>query len=446
MIETIDETDLKKRWDEYLSSIPSAMQEMWSFIHYNKFTNEEVVRLNRKIRFLNDDIETERKLNKRLKRERDALKDKYQDQVDTKNVGNRRKRKANTMSASDASWFRREKKRPTKYTSLCESEQIVEIQNCFKNLTSIEDIINLKTYPHRFDFINTQTKFKTLYKIIPSLERLNAIIGMKDVKEEVFRMICYFLHGLQNTEELNHIVITGSPGVGKTTLAKLLGNIYLKLGFLKNNVFLSARRSDLIGKYCGHTAKQTQEMIDKAKGGVLFIDEVYSLGNPEKKDSFTKECIDTINQSLTEEGGSFLCIIAGYEKEVDECFFAYNKGLERRFPIRFNIKSYDATEMFAILTKIAKEDGYVVDPKLQVADIEKDLSVFKFFGADMRSLLQQAKMLYSIRLMKESTDLRQVDRKMVITCEDFKKAIENMKSKRCVENKDDNNALFYMYT
>ena len=151
-------------------------------------------------------------------------------------------------------------------------------------------------------------------------------------------MISYFIHGLSGKGELNHCVITGPPGVGKTTLAALLGDIYLRLGFLKNNNFVVARRSELIGKYCGHTAVQTQEKINEAEGGVLFIDEVYSLGNKKKSDSFTKECIDTINQNLTEKGDKFLCIVAGYEKDVEECFFAYNRGLERRFPIRFKYR------------------------------------------------------------------------------------------------------------
>ena len=166
--------------------------------------------------------------------------------------------------------------------------------------------------------------------MIPCLERLNNVIGMKKVKENVFQMICYFLHGLNGTGELNHCVITGPPGVGgKTTLASLLGDIYLRLGFLKNNNFVVARRSELIGKYCGHTAVQTQNKINEAEGGVLFIDEVYSLGNVRKSDAFTKECIDTINQNLTEKGDKFLCIIAGYKKDVEECFFAYNRGLEK---------------------------------------------------------------------------------------------------------------------
>jgi len=98
-------------------------------------------------------------------------------------------------------------------------------------------------------------------------------------------------------------------------------------------------------------------MIDAAKGGVLFIDEVYSLGNAEKRDSFSKECIDTINENLTTKKTDFICIIAGYKEDIKDCFFAYNAGLERRFPIRFHIDEYNASELFSIFKK--KVDGRV---------------------------------------------------------------------------------------
>ena len=97
-----------------------------------------------------------------------------------------------------------------------------------------------------------------------------------------------------------------------------------------------------------NTAAKTQKVINSANGGVLFIDEVYSLGNSEKRDSFAKECIDTINQNLTENKGKFLCIVAGYKEDIDSCFFSYNQGLERRFPIKYQLDGYDAIELYDI--------------------------------------------------------------------------------------------------
>lgn len=177
---------------------------------------------------------------------------------------------------------------------------------------------------------------------------------MKNVKKKLFQTISYFFHGCNEKEEINHVIIKGPPSVGKTTIAKLLGLFYLSIGFLKSTNFIHAKRSDLIGEYCGHTAIKTQK-IDEEDGGVLFIDEIYALGNKEQKDVFTKECIDTINQNLTEKKGNMLCIIAGYEKEIDECFFSYNPGLKRRFPIEFNITEYSAKELFQIFMKMSND-------------------------------------------------------------------------------------------
>ena len=110
-------------------------------------------------------------------------------------------------------------------------------------------------------------------------------------------------------------MICGPPGVGKTTIAQIIGKIYLELDFLENDKFKVASRSDLIAKYLGQTAIKTQEVIDSVVGGVLFIDEVYSLGNEEKRDSFAKECIDTINLNMTRKE-PWLLIVGGYKEDI----------------------------------------------------------------------------------------------------------------------------------
>jgi SpoVK/Ycf46/Vps4 family AAA+-type ATPase len=120
---------------------------------------------------------------------------------------------------------------------------------------------------------------------------------------------------------LLHTVIEGEPGTGKTELAEKIGKVYLKLGILKNDIFKKVKRSDLIAGYLGQTAIKTARLIEECKGGVLFIDEAYSLGNAEGKDgrdSFSKECIDVLNQSLTENKNNFVCIIAGYKEDLEK--------------------------------------------------------------------------------------------------------------------------------
>ena len=277
-----------KNWEKYSEDFDNKINEMWNFVMYNDFSNNEIKRLHREVKFLSDDLKSEKRKVEELEFDLKFIQDK------NKRFKTSKKTIIKIKKNNDKKWFNDEKKKkPKTYVGLDKKSKDEYLKKVFGKLENINDIINLKNEIHRFDYFK-HDKFKRLYQLIPCLERLNNVIGMKKVKENVFQMICYFLHGLNGTGELNHCVITGPPGVGKTTLASLLGDIYLRLGFLKNNNFVVARRSELIGKYCGHTAVQTQNKINEAEGGVLFIDEVYSLGNVRKSDAFTKECIDTI--------------------------------------------------------------------------------------------------------------------------------------------------------
>jgi SpoVK/Ycf46/Vps4 family AAA+-type ATPase len=417
------EIETVKNWETYSEQFDDKINEMWNFVMYSDFSNNEIKRLHREVKFLNDDLKSEKRKIEDLEFDLSYVKDK------NKRIKTSKKTIIKIKKDKDKKWFNDEKKKkPKTYVGLDKKSKDDYLKTIFAKLESINDIINLKNEIHRFDYFKYD-KFKKLYQLIPCLERLNSVIGMKKVKDNVFQMICYFLHGLNGSGELNHCVITGPPGVGKTTLASLLGDIYLRLGFLKNNKFVIARRSELIGKYCGHTAVQTQNKIDEAEGGVLFIDEVYSLGNVRKSDSFTKECIDTINQNLTENGDKFLCIIAGYKKDVDECFFAYNRGLERRFPLRFNIEKYDHKELHEIFMKFVNEENWNLERRaFNPEDLKDNMELFKFYGGDMKTLFQSAKKFYSLRLMKESIDGKDINR--LIKREDIKNAINSFKENR----------------
>lgn len=219
------------------------------------------------------------------------------------------------------------------------------------------------------------------------LQDINNMIGMNELKEAFLRLA----KSLAKTDKQTftgymNIVISGPPGHGKTEIAKLLGKAFLKSGFLENDTFISAKRSDLIGKYCGHTANATTKMFDKANGGVLFIDEVYSLGNKSKNDVFTGECIDTINL-LTGERKNTLCIVAGYEHEIQERFFSYNDGLTRRFPWRFNITAYSEQNLVDIFFKMLKDNKLIPTDSgiFTVADINKEY--FSNAGGDIANLI-----------------------------------------------------------
>ncbi len=241
-------------------------------------------------------------------------------------------------------------------------------------------------------------QYKVLEKLKMCIAEIRAIenmIGMDNIKKEFACVVKYLSTYEPGTKEpLMHMGIYGPPGHGKTQIARLIGKAFAKSGLLTNpDVFVLASRADLIGAYCGHTAKNTTKKFDEARGGVIFIDEIYSLGNPEKKDAFTKECIDTINQLLSERTDT-LCIIAGYEEDAEQSFFSYNKGLARRFPFNFVIKPYTEEDLAKIFTKLAEDDGWKVEKGAILPSDLKDKRWFDNAGGDMENLLVKTVMAH----------------------------------------------------
>ena len=156
---------------------------------------------------------------------------------------------------------------------------------------------------------------------------------------------------------------------------------------------IEVTRKDLISGYLGRTAKKTSKIFKKAKNGVLFIDEAYSLGNTGNEDSYSKECIDIINKNLS-ENKDIVVIIAGYKKEIDECFFRINPGLQRRFPFNYEINGYSGEELFNILEYKIKNDKWILDQK-DYDKIKKYIisnhKKYKNYAGDMETLMIKAK-------------------------------------------------------
>jgi len=339
-----------------------------------------------------------------------------------------RKRKLNTPNIVQPNKLK--KRRKSKY-SLSEEE----INRVFMNINNIDDIIELEKHGNK---IYHNPKIIKLINIIPPLKKLQAMVGLVEVKSEIFNHILYFIQDL-NKDEMYHTVISGPPGVGKTELGKILGSIYLGLGILKSDKFRVVKRSELIGKYLGHTAAQTQEIIDDCKGGIMFIDEAYSLGNEEKRDSFSKECLDTINQNLTENRQEFMCIIAGYKDSLNKCFFSYNEGLKRRFPFWYDIKGYTPDELKEIFKRKVIKDNWLLNSEVK-SDFFKEK--FEFFGGDIDTFTFYCKMAYSKRIFNHSNQ----DNKK-LSLEDlengYKKFLENKDNLK--DKKDDYKPPMGMY-
>jgi len=244
---------------------------------------------------------------------------------------------------------------------------------------------------------------RTLNKLVNPLTKLKNMIGLDKLKDAIVDMIMYYLQNFENrNNNLLHTVIEGPPGVGKTEVGKIMAEIYAGLGVIPSNRFKLVKRTDLIGEYLGQTAQKTQKVIDEANGGVLFIDEAYSLGNGEKRDSYSKECIDTLNQNLTENKKKLIVILAGYANELEKSFFSMNPGLYSRFPFRFTIDNYSSEELRDIFIK------KVTDMKWKFADdndikylstfFTKNISSFPDFGRSIENLLSNCKFVHARRV------------------------------------------------
>lgn len=274
------------------------------------------------------------------------------------------------------------------------------MMNIVGEITTIQDLIDLIKMSPPLRKKNREGYFAS--GLLRSLENLRDMVGLEDVKTAILSQLIYFLQGLHDGKlDMLHTVIQGPPGVGKTELAKILGEIYANLGVLKSGRFVIARRSDLIGKYLGHTAEKTQSVIDSCNGGVLLIDEAYSLGNNgDSGDSFAKECLDTLNQNLTENKTHFMCIIAGYEKALNDCFFSANEGLTRRFTFKYTLNGYKSEELSEIFRRMVKRDNWKVSPNISLEGFFRvNKESFPNFGGDVETLYLYTKLRHARRLM-----------------------------------------------
>lgn len=261
-------------------------------------------------------------------------------------------------------------------------------------------------------------------------KELNEYIGLNSVKKEVESLInLVTVQSLRKQNDLPvedlslHMVFSGNPGTGKTMIARLMSRIYRSLGILSKGQLVEVDRSGLVAGYVGQTAIKTSEVIESAKGGVLFIDEAYSLTNRGGND-YGQEAVDTLLKAMEDHREDLIVIVAGYTELMEE-FVHSNPGLESRFNRFLHFPDYTVQEMMNIFEMRCQKSGY------QLAEDAKDLlrSLLALFSLDVkgfgnargvRNLFERAVSAQANRLAKQENITR--DALMCLTCDDIRAA------------------------
>jgi stage V sporulation protein K len=210
----------------------------------------------------------------------------------------------------------------------------------------------------------TLTQSSSLKPIEELVTEINSLIGLNSIKAEVSELVnmlrvqqMRLAAGLPKPDTTNHMVFYGNPGTGKTTIARKLGEIYKSLNLLSKGHFIETDRAGLVAGYLGQTALKTREVLDSAKGGILFIDEAYTLSPPNDQDLFGQEAIDTILKYMEDNRDEIVVIVAGYQDRMER-FISSNPGLKSRFGKYFYFPDYSSDELAAIFLDIVTKSSY----------------------------------------------------------------------------------------
>lgn len=321
---------------------------------------------------------------------------------------------------------------------------IIEKINIHTQIHNISHLIQLiDKYPLQTN-IQYNINMNILHKIKEPLIQLNNMVGLNIIKENIVDQILFYIQNLQNTNhDFMHTVIYGPPGTGKTEIAKIIGSIFSKIGILKKGTFKKVTKSDLVAGYLGQTALKTRDVIKESLGGVLFIDEAYSLGNYDKIDSFSKECVDTLCEALSDHKDNLMVIVAGYENELNDCFFNINQGLDSRFTWRFHIDEYNAQDLYQIFYNKVYQYGWTIHNDITVKWFQTNKSHFTSYGRDIETLLTKVKIAHSRRIFCNIDAIQ----KQIILC-DLDKGFEVfIKHKNKQKSQDKYNKLMQtLYT
>jgi len=249
-------------------------------------------------------------------------------------------------------------------------------------------------------------------KLEDLLEELDSLVGLEPVKKLILEIQAFVEIRRRRAKEnlateplVLHSIYRGNPGSGKTTVARLAARIFKEMGLLEKGHIIEVERADLVGEYIGHTAHKTRELIKRAIGGVLFIDEAYSLARGGEKD-FGKEAIDTIVKNMEEHKENLILILAGYKEEMD-WFLETNPGLRSRFPIQIDFPDYSVPELIKIADLMLEKRQYQLTDEARAA---LENIVTRVLQNDpqnsgnarlVRNIIEKAIRLQAVRLLKE---------------------------------------------
>lgn len=303
--------------------------------------------------------------------------------------------------------------------------ELLKLQLNKNKVTEIKTAEEVKTIENTVQ----QKQVENLDNIKDILKELNSLIGLKQLKCEINNLID-FLKIQHKRQELGlskvpialHLVFCGSPGTGKTTVARLIGKIYRELGILKKGHCIETDRSGLVAQYIGHTAKQTDKLIESALDGVLFIDEAYTLKPKDAGKDFGQEAIDTLLKRMEDYRDRLVVIVAGYPNEMSR-FIESNPGLQSRFTRYFTFEDYQPDELLAIFHKICDSHHYQLDKAAQKALLTKFTQLYDRRNNNFGNG-RLARNLFEKTIEKQAARLAKLDRLdrhniITITAEDI---------------------------